>query len=131
MSLRLPARPVHHLRAEHGLRIDLPGQIDRDRIVDRRLPVVRRHRRELERVLRIVKLERWIVVDYPQVVRIRSRPRGRPRLPAMYRLAPPVDYPRIDQPRDSRRAHLGMQPQVVLAVDTANHGHWLIGDPYP
>src|SRR5271168_133806 len=127
VSLRLSTGPVHHPRAEHGLRINLPGEVDADRVVDRGLPIIRGHGRKLERVFRIVKLKRRVVVDYPQVVRVRARPRDRHRLSAMDRLAPPVDYPGLYQPRDSRRAHLRMQPQVLLAVERAHPRHLRAG----
>src|SRR5271170_8037598 len=123
MSLRLPAGAVHHPGADHALGINLAGQIDCYGIVDRRLAVIRGERRQLEHVLGIVKLERRVVVDYPQVVRVRARPCDRHRLAAMNRLASSVDYSRIDQPRDSGRHHLGMQPQVMLAIERTHPWH--------
>src|SRR5512137_172751 len=123
MVFRLPAGAVYHACTYNGLRSYLTGQIDAEGVVDRSLAIVHGYRREFQEIFWIVKFERGIVVDNPQILRVGARPCDSDRFLAMNGFSFAIDYARIDQPRDSRRDHLGMKPQVVFAVECPKARH--------
>ena len=47
------------------------------------------------------------------------------RLPAMDAFAAPIDDARVDQLRNPGRHHLGMQAQVMLAIECPHCGHFI------
>mgnify|MGYP007042746502 CR=1 FL=1 len=123
VGLRLATGAVDHARAEDALGVDLAQQVHRQGVVDGVEALQAGQVAYVQHVFGVVDLVGGVADHPPQLGAGEPRPGHRHRLARVQRLAAAVGDALLHQVAQPRAGHLGVDAQVVLAVEGARPHH--------